>query len=312
MLQYIHYKFMKIIMDIDKVLKNPRLVQAVLGVSKKEFESLVPVFSNIITQDRNSRKRKRKIGGGSNGKIKDPVKKLFFILWYVKVYPTFDVAAYVFASSKSRTHYWAHNILPLLEKTLKRKIVLPQRQISTPEEFLALFPFTKEVMLDGVERPTIRSRKEKVQRKHYSGKKKRHMRKNVVVVDNRKRILLVSPSKHGKVHDKKLNDKAIIASRIPESVSILADTGFVGITKQHDNTLIPKKKPRGKFLTSLEKEMNCLISSCRIKVEHALGGMKRFGAVSHIYRNKNGWDDSLVRVCAGLWNLHLDEKVMEG
>lgn len=308
MLQYIHYKLMKITMDIEKVLKNPRLVQAVLGVSKKEFESLVPAFENVLKQDLNSRKRKRKIGGGSNGKIKQAVKKLFFILWYVKVYPTFDVAAYVFASSKSRTHGWAHSILPLLEKTLKRKIVLPKRQINTPEEFLALFPFTKEVMLDGVERPTIRSRKNKTQNKHYSGKKKRHMRKNIVVVDKKRRILIVSPSKHGKVHDKKLNDKAIIASRIPEDVSILADTGFVGIQKQHDNTFIPKKKPRGKLLTELEKEMNRLISSCRIGVEHAIGGMKRFGAVSHIYRNKNGWDDKLVRVCAGLWNLHLEEK----
>lgn len=297
-------------MDIEKVLKNPRLIQAVLGVSKREFESLVPVFENVLEQDKNTKKRKRKIGGGSNGRIKQPIKKLFFILWYIKVYPTFDVAAYVFASSKSRTHHWAHSILPLLEKTLKRKIVLPQRQVTTPEEFLSLFPFTKEVMLDGVERPTIRSRKDKVQKKHYSGKKKRHMRKNVVVVDKKRRILLISPSKHGKVHDKKLSDKAIIASRIPESVSILADTGFVGIQKQHENTSIPKKKPRGKFLSDLEKEMNRLISSCRIGVEHAIGGMKRFGAVSHIYRNKNGWDDKLVLVCAGLWNLHVEEKAL--
>jgi hypothetical protein len=302
---------MKITMDIDKVLANPRLTQALLGVSKKEFETLVPVFENILKEDRKSKKRKRKLGGGSIGKIKNPLNKLFFILWYVKVYPTFDVAAYVFASSRTRTHVWAHTILPLLEKTLGRKIVLPIRQITTPEEFFMLFPAVTEVMLDGVERPTIRSRKDKVQNKHYSGKKKRHTRKNVVVVDRKRKILLISPSKHGKVHDKKLSDKAIIVSRIPAQVSILADTGFVGIQKQHTNTIIPKKKPRGGALSDEDKEINRLISSQRIIVEHAIGGMKRFGAVSNIYRNKNGWDDKLVTVCAGLWNHHVATQSME-
>lgn len=293
-------------MDIEKVLDNPRLTQAVLGISKKEFEILLTTFKQIEKEDRESRNRKRKIGGGSNGNIKDPIKKLFFILWYVKVYPTFDVAAYVFSSSKTRTHIWAHQILPLLEKALGRKVVLPARQISTPEEFLRLFPITKEVMLDGVERPTIRSKNPKVQNKHYSGKKKRHTRKNLVVTDSKKKILILTPSKHGKIHDKKMSDKNILATRIPESVAVIADTGFVGIQKEHKNTLIPKKKPRGGFLSEAEKEMNRLISSCRISVEHAIGGMKRFGAVSHIYRNKNGWDDKLTNVCAGLWNLHVE------
>jgi hypothetical protein len=33
--------------------------------------------------------------------------------------------------------------------------------------------------------------------------------------------------------------------------------------------------------------------------------MKRFRSVSDIYRNKNGWDDKLVLVAAGLWNFHV-------
>ena len=77
------------------------------------------------------------------------------------------------------------------------------------------------------------------------------------------------------------------------------------IQKQHENTLIPKKKPRGGFLTDEDKAMNKLISSIRIGVEHAIGGMKRFRAVSEIFRNKNGWDDLLVTVSAGLWNFHI-------
>ena len=297
-------------MHIDKVLNNERMLKAILGLNRKEFESLLVTFKQILEEEQNNKKRQRKIGGGSNGNIKDPRKKLFYILWYVKVYPTFDVAAYVFASSKTRTHIWTHKIMPILEKTLKREIVLPARQIRTIEEFHELFPEVKEVMIDGVERPTTRSRNDKTQNKHYSGKKKRHMRKNVIVVDKRKRILIVTPSKAGKYHDKKLSDKAIVASRIPEDVGVLADTGFIGIQKQHENTLIPKKRSKNNPLTALDKEINKLISSIRIAVEHSIGGMKRYGAVSNIYRNKNGFDDTLVKVCAGLWNYHI--KVNEG
>src|SRR3989338_3296832 len=293
-------------MDIDTILANNRLVHAILGISKEEFLSLLPTFEQIIREEASKKKRTRAIGGGCNGKIKSARTKLFFILLYVKTYPTFDVAAFMFASSKSRTHHWAHTILPLLEKTLGRKLVLPKRRINTPEEFLAAFPGVKEAMIDGVERPTIRSKKDKTQRKHYSGKKKRHMRKNLIIADKRKRILILTPSKHGRVHDKKLSDKSLAVIRLPEEVALLADTGFVGIDKQHQNTLIPKKKPRGGFLTCAEKAMNRLISSSRMVVEHAIGGMKRFGAVSHTYRNKNGFDDQLVNVAAGLWNLHVE------
>lgn len=292
-------------MDIDHVLKNPRLIRAILGVSAAEFESLLGTFTQIWREAAENKKRKRAVGGGRIGKIKPVRNKLFFILWYAKVYPTFDVAAYVFSSSKTKTHQWVHDILPLLEKTLKRKIVFPKRRIATPEEFFAAFPGVREVMLDGVERPTIRSQKDKTQRKHYSGKKKRHVRKNVIVADSRKRILILTPSKHGRAHDKRLADKSHLARGIPSRVSILADTGFQGLQHAHPNILMPAKKPRGGFLTDAQKAMNRLISSCRMPVEHAIGGMKRFGCVSQVYRNKNGFDDRLVATAAGIWNLHV-------
>lgn len=292
-------------MDIDKVLGNHRLIKAILGVSRQEFEALLTIFNQIVIENAKSKKRSRALGGGRKGNIKSPRQKLFFILFYAKTYPTFDAAAYIFGSSKTRTHEWAHNILPMLEKALGRAVVLPKRRINTPEEFLEAFPEVREVMLDGLERPTIRSQKKKTQNKHYSGKKKRHTRKNLVVTDKKKRILILTPSKHGRVHDKKLSDKFLTAIRLPSEVSIIADTGFQGIDKQHPNALMPKKKPRGGILTDAEKAMNRLISSVRISVEHAIGGVKRFGCVSKTFRNKKGLDDRLMNVCAGLWNLHV-------
>jgi hypothetical protein len=292
-------------MNINKILNNNRLVRALLGVTKEEFIALLPTFTQIMHEEAEAKERKRAVGGGCNGNIKSAQRKLFFILLYVKTYPTFDVAAFMFASSKSCTHRWAHSILPLLEKTLGRKIALPKRRISTPEEFFATFPGIKEVLIDGLERPMQRPQKDKVQKKHYSGKKKRHTRKNLVVTDEKKQILILTPSKNGKVHDKRLSDKGLVTRGIPDEVSILADTGFQGLQHQHPNVLMPKKRPRGGVLTDEEKAINRLISSVRIKVEHAIGGIKRFRCVSDVYRNKNGIDDRFMSVAAGLWNFHL-------
>ncbi len=294
-------------MDIEKVLKNPRLARAITGINRAEFDNLLVTFRQVLHEHRASKKRKRKVGGGAKGafNIKSARNKLFFILFYMKVYPTFDLAGFIFGSNKSNTHRWMHDSLPLLEKALGRKMVLPKRKISSPEEFYEAFPGVNEVIVDGMERPTQRASCYKTQRKHYSGKKARHTRQNTVVADETRRILILGPTKHGSIHDKRLADKTHLSTAIPDDVAILGDTGFQGLDKQHPNVLLPKKKPRGGQLSDDEKAMNRLISSVRVKVEHAIGGIKRFGCVADIYRNKNGLDDRFTNVAAGLWNLHL-------
>lgn len=292
-------------MDINKILRNHRMSMALIGLSKIKFEELLVTFTQILVEERNTHKRKRKIGGGRNGNIKSAEQKLFFILFYMKNYPTYDVCAFLFASSKTSTCDWVHDILPILKKTLGRELTLPKRQIRTPEEFFQMFPNVQEVMIDGVERPTIRSKNNKTQKKNYSGKKKRPTRKNDVVVDKTKKILVLTPTKHGRVHDKKMSDKYSVITTIPEEVSILTDTGFIGIQKQHSNVFMPKKKSKNYALTELDRQFNKIISSTRMVVEHAIGGVKRYKILADIFRNKNGLDDMFMEIGCGLWNYHL-------
>ena len=70
-------------------------------------------------------------------------------------------------------------------------------------------------------------------------------------------------------------------------------------------TFVPKKKPKNDCLTPEEKADNSLISSIRIKVEHAIGGVKRLGIATNIFRGKFGSDDRFTFVSAALWNFHL-------
>ena len=146
--------------------------------------------------------RKRKIGGGRNACLEDVETKLFYILWYMKTYPTFDVASFTVGFHRSNACDWVHILLPVLETTMKRKLVLPQRQISSPEEFLRLYPEAKEVFADGIGRSIQRSKNKKKQQKNYSGKKKMHTRKSVIISDRTRKVLVITKQKSGRRHDK--------------------------------------------------------------------------------------------------------------
>jgi Helix-turn-helix of DDE superfamily endonuclease len=134
-------------MELSRTFKNARLFRSVTGVTPEEFLQLLPIFTGVLITTKLSKPgRQRKHGGGRKGNvvngatIKDPAQKLFFILVFMKVYPTYDLAAYIFQSSRTRTHCRVTELLPVLSQTLGRTLSLPARQISSPEEFFSLFP----------------------------------------------------------------------------------------------------------------------------------------------------------------------------
>jgi hypothetical protein len=238
--------------------------------------------------------------------LKTITAKLFFILFYFKCYPTFDLAGFIFGLHRSQTHYWVHKLQPILEKALGAEMVLPERKMSSIEEFIKRYPTVKKVIIDGTERPISRPKDQDQQKLNYSGKKKRHTRKHIAAVDETKRGLILGKAREGKVHDKRAHDEDDLIGSIPEEIPIEADSGFLGLQKQYDNIHLPHKKPKGGELSEIHKEENRLLSSSRVVCENALAGVKRYGAVSQIYRNRTeDFDDSLMLTAAGLWNLYL-------
>jgi hypothetical protein len=204
------------------------------------------------------------------------------------------------------TFDWKSRLLPLLERTLGRVVKLPKRQITSVEEFFSLFPGVKDVFIDGTERPVQRPRKSKALRKKYSGKKKRHTRKNTVMCNENKEILFLSPSKDGRIHDSKQLGKSSILKHIPKDVAIWADKAYPKtIAKNGNAVMIPLKKSRKGELSPEQKAENRAIAGLRIVVEHAIGGLKRFRCMTDPFRNKFGKDDQTILVASALWNLHL-------
>lgn len=69
----------------------------------------------------------------------------------------------------------------------------------------------------------------------------------------------------------------------------------------------PKKKPRGEALSDLDKHINHWISSIRIRVEHAIGGVKRYRIVKDKVRCwKPGFIDAVFETGCGLHNFRLN------
>ena len=70
-----------------------------------------------------------------------------------------------------------------------------------------------------------------------------------------------------------------------------------------------EKKPRKKELTAKEKERNRKLSKIRVKVEHALSGVKRSRIVKDVLRNtKDGFSDLVMVIACSLHNLRVEHR----
>lgn len=293
-------------MNIEKLSNNPRGTKALTGLTYEEFINLIETFNKELNNYRNSKNEFRKTGGGKKGYLPTSKEKVFFILFYLKTYPTFDVLSFFVGKGRGRCCEEIKLYLTILERTLKTKIKLPERKINSVEEFIQKFPEVKDVFLDATERPIQRPKSQRRNKKFYSGKKKCHTRKNVILTDEKGKILLVSPTKTGRRHDKRLADKIDLIKKIPEEVTIWADSGFQGIKENHFNSLVSKRGKKNKPLSQEEKEENKVIASFRIRIEHSIGKIKRYKAYSDKLRNKLGlFEDKIALISASLWNYHL-------
>lgn len=292
--------------------RQERVMRAITGVSIRQFNELCILFQEAFSHKSLQKPRKRSIGGGRKNTLLTSEEKVFFLLFYLKVYPTHDVVSLICLVDRSQTCRWVKKLLPLLEKALGYSLSLPKRKISSIQEFENLFPEIFDLIIDVTERKCQRPSSIRNLKRRYSGKKKSHTRKNTLIVDESKRIRFLSPTRNGRIHDLTMLKKDAIAPYIPREYSLWVDKGYTGIGSLFRNEVsihIPRKKSKKRPLTSLEKSENQAINSLRMPVEHAIGGMKRYGCMQVPIRNKDPkLENQLPLLCAGLWNFHLDRK----
>lgn len=303
-------------LKIERVLKQTRLCLALTGLRPEEFLNLLPAFAEALKRKKQrdyekNTDRKRNLGGGRKGFIPSVSDKLFFVLFYYKCYPTYDVLAFFYDCNRSNAMRRQKYLSGILEAALGKKLVLPKRQLKSVEDFLKAFPEAKEVFIDGTERPIQRPKDAAKQKANYSGKKHRHTRKNLIISDRKKRIGFLSKTVEGKQHDFIILREHAPPKYIPVTVRQRVDLGFKGYHKQYPNHCVsmPQRKPRTKELSQTVKEQNARKSRMRVLVEHAICGIKRFRITTDVFRNKlKDFDDTAMLISSGLWNYHLSMK----
>jgi hypothetical protein len=294
--------------NYNELSKTPGKFLALTGYRVEEFQALLPHFrvqfeSYVETHTLDGKPRaKRHYSEYRNCPMPSLADKLMFILIYLKQGTTQEMHATLFGMHQPDANIWIHLLHPILNQTLAALGELPVRDAVAfkPEEDALKIYFH-----DGTERPIPRPKDNATQKEYYSGKKKCHTVKNIVVIDTQCKIRLLTHTCEGKKHDKKAADEA--GYSFLEGSALYQDTGFQGFTLAGVTILQPKKKPRGKELTSEEKEDNRLISRIRIRIEHAIGGVKRYRIVKDKIRNwKQGFRDKVMETCCGLHNFRLN------
>ena len=119
---------------------------------------------------------------------------------------------------------------------------------------------------DGTERRIVRFQDPAEQAECYSGKKKDHTVKNVLLVNALLRILFLSDTYGGRTHDLRIAEATPYP--LPAGSGLLQDLGFLSFTLPHVEILMPTKKPRGGELTLEQDLANQALHQRRLRIEH--------------------------------------------
>jgi len=158
--------------------------------------------------------------------------------------------------------------------------------------------------MDATERQVPRSLDWERQKHEYSGKQGYHTHKNLLLSNQQNRILYLSPTVAGSMHDKALADEMELEF-LPRQ-RLLLDLGFIGYQPQGAQTILPCKKPQQGELSEYDKLYNRLLASVRVKVEQVMAGVKRIRMVKDKVRLQGELiRDQLMLIACGLHNLRI-------
>jgi DDE superfamily endonuclease len=157
---------------------------------------------------------------------------------------------------------------------------------------------------DGTERRIVRPQDPAEQTDCYSGKKKDHTVKNVLLVNALLLILFLSDTYGGRAHDKRIADATPYP--LPARSRLLQDLGFLAFTLPQVEILMPTKKPRGEELTLAQQRANQALNQRRLRIEHVNSSVKRCRIVKDRLRLwKEGVRDLVMELCCALHNFRV-------
>jgi hypothetical protein len=291
---------------------NYRFLLSLTSLTAEEFIELLSHFDLLWQRyhahyDLQGRPRRiEKASEHGSMSLKGSGIKLLFVLIYLKNNPLQSYHGLAFNMSQGKVSQWLGVLLPLLQEALCRAGQLPGR---TPGHlYLSLQLLAGQlVFLDVTERAVPRASDGQRQQHEYSGKKGCHTNKNLLVASEQRRVLYLSPTVEGSLHDKALADE--LELEFVAGQRLLLDLGFLGYQPKDTQVFLPKKKtPKGQ-LSDHQKAYNQLLASIRVSVEHVMSAVKRLRIVKDKIRlKKDHIRDQVMLIACGLHNLRLSNR----
>jgi hypothetical protein len=283
----------------DRLKRCAGAFRQLTGLTPAAFDQLLaelaPRYQAADARRKARPDRQRRPGAGRKHTLA-LADRLLMLLIYYRTYVSHAFLGFLFGVDDSAVGRNINPLQPLLAGIFR----IPERRVKLDPEDI------RELFFDATERPTRRPGRG--QREYYSGKKKRHTIKVQVVVVRRTkppgpgakprklRIAAVSESHPGRVHDKKVYDRARVVG--PRDAKRTGDTAYLGT-----GLTTPTRRPRGGELTEGQKGENRRVSRRRIAAEHGIGKMKVWRIASERYRNPVAKHTLIMKNVAGLHNL---------
>lgn len=300
-------------LDYDKIRGNERKFVTLTSLSTIEFDYLLETFERELLRIYRKTTRGTVRLNTFKWRLELPsaAHHLFFVLTYLKENPTQEFQGAIFDLSQESVSTIIKDCLSALNETLRLKKLLPCSDGADYPNFLRAlkerFAQNRNVtiqdnLMDCTEIEVQRPSDSGEQEDNFSGKKKYHTVKKLIISLFCGYIAFASHHFAGRIGDKKVADLEELT--FPKDTYLWTDLSFVGYKNSDINLVIPHKKPKKEELTDEQKADNQTIASFRIRNEHSIGGMKRCRIVKDVIRIHDSQKrDMVFNSCAGLQNL---------
>lgn len=293
--------------------RYPKVLKSMTGLTRREFDQLldeiVPLYAAAEECRLTRPTRKRAIGAGDHFTLAVTEQLLVAVIW-LRVYPIQAVLGFLFGVSGETVGRLLGRWLPVLEQAGRDTMRLPDPGRKRRQSLDALLADTPAlaVIVDTFEQRVQRPRERTAADGYYSGKKRQHTLKSQVAVDEHTgQIVDVADSVPGPSADMTVLKESGRLGRLPFGVGALGDLAYVGLDKVALGGLgaAPRRKPRGQPRPPEDVVYNQAFARRRVVVEHTIGRLRRYQALTHLDRQHRRHHTARVLAIAGLVNRQL-------
>lgn len=280
----------------EYIQKHPQETKRLLGINFEQLEQLWELgklnHQKHLDEVEKKKVRLYRAGGGNHSKL-SLEEQIILILIYLRHNLSFQLLGLLFQVSESTAHnlfnYWQKIFAEDLPPSLLEQV----KKLEAPEEIKQEL-VNYELIVDSWEQPIERPGDPLTQKKHFSGKQKRHTLKNqAIVLPLKLDIVDVVFGQPGPVSDINLCRQTF--RKFDSEQGFLGEKAYLG--ERQIST--PVKKPKNGELTREQKEDNQVVSSDRITIEHWIRVLKIFALARERFRlHRSRYNSVLSLVCS--------------